>query len=470
MSIVGNLNSTKVVTDTTPMSLLPRRGFIRHAGLAAAGLALVRPLLGADAPLAAGLKIAGVGVGGMGGQNIRACAKAGAEIVALCDVHPANCAGLYKDFPKAATYTDFKVMLEKHPEIQGVVIATPDHTHAHIAMACMRAGKHVYVQKPLAHDVFEVRRMTEAAREHKVISQMGNQGHSGEGIRLMTEWIAAGLLGEVREVHTWTNRPIWPQDDDMDRPKDTPAVPQGMDWNLWIGPAPMRPYHPAYHPGKWRAWSDFGTGALGDMGCHIIDPVFMALKLGYPESVEGSVATAYANFGERAKIRNEVFPRSSIVRYHFPARDGLPPVEMTWWDGGLMPERPSELPDDMPFGDDNGGCLFVGSKGKMTCGCYGSNPRIINRDLREAAKAVPKTIPRIRNGHEADWLNAIKGGPAACSNFDVSGPLSEAVLMGNLALRFPNRRLQWDGAAMKVTNDVEANKFVQRVYRAGFSL
>ena len=453
------------------MSELPRRDFIQNAGLVAAGLVLARPLLGAAEPPAAGLKVAGIGVGGQGGHNIRACAAAGAEIVALCDVHPANCAGLYKDFPKAPTYVDFRVMLERHPEIQGVVIATPDHTHAHIAMACMRAGKHVYVQKPLAHDVFEVRRMTEAAREHKVISQMGNQGHSGEGIRLMAEWVAAGLIGEVREAHAWTNRPIWPSDSEMDRPRDTPPVPEGMDWNLWIGPAPMRPYHPAYHPGKWRAWADFGTGALGDMGCHIIDPIFLALRLRYPESVEASVATAYSGFGQTAAVRGESFPRSSIVRYRFPARENLPPVEMTWWDGGMMPPRPAELEDDMPFGDENGGCLFVGSKGKITCGCYGSKPRLLSRELREAAKAVPKSIPRIPgNAHEADWLRAIQSGGVACSNFDVSGPLSEAVLMGNLAIRFPNRRLLWDGAAMKVTNDAEANKLVQRVYREGFGL
>ena len=459
----------------TAMSTLPRRGFIQQAGLAAAGLALSRPLLAAeDAPLpGAGVKVAGIGLGGQGPWNIRDCAKAGAEIVALCDVHPGNCEKIFAEFPKAATYVDFREMLAKHPEIQGVVIATPDHTHAHIAMACMRAGKHVYVQKPLAHDVFEVRRMTEAARRHKVITQMGNQGHSGDGIRLITEWVRAGLIGEVREAHAWTSRPIWPQSDDMDRPKETPPVPAGMDWNLWIGPAPMRPYHPTYHPGTWRAWIDFGTGALGDMGCHIIDPIFMALDLRYPESVEGSVVTNYSGFGGRAPVHNEVFPRASIVRYRFPARGNLPPVEMTWWDGGLMPARPAELEDDMPFGDEPGGCLIVGSKGKIVCGCYGAKPRLLSAELREAAKSVPKSIPRIPGstfGHEADWLRAIKTGEAACSNFDVSGPLSEAVLMGNLALRFPNRRLLWDGPGMRVTNDAEANKLVQRAYREGFEL
>lgn len=459
------------------MSELPRRGFIQNAGLAAAGILLANPLLGAEKDKAnrpgEGIKVAGIGVGGQGGHNIRACAAAGAQIVALCDVHPGNCKALYKAFPSAPTYTDFRVMLEKHPEIQAVIIATPDHTHAHIAMACMRAGKHVYVQKPLAHDVFEARRMTEAAREHKVVSQMGNQGRSGEGIRLIQEWVAAGLIGEVREAHAWTNRPIWPSDSEMDRPAESPPVPEGMDWNLWVGPAPMRPYHPAYHPGKWRAWADFGTGALGDMGCHIIDAIFVALRLRYPESVEATVPTSYTAFGKEAKVLAESFPRASIVRYRFPARDALPPVEMTWWDGGLMPPRPAELDDDMPFGDWGGGCLFVGTKGKITCGCYAEKPRLLSAELRAAAKALPKTVPRIPGGvggHEADWLRAIKGGAPACSNFDVSGPLSEAVLMGNLAVRFPNRKLLWDGAAMKVTNNEEANKLVRRVYREGFAL
>ncbi len=454
------------------MSLLPRRSFIQNTGLAAAGLALVRPLLGADAPPAAGLKIAGVGVGGQGGYNIRACAKAGAEIVALCDVHPANCTGLYKDFPKASTYTDFRVMLEKHPEIQGVVIATPDHTHAWIAMACMRAGKHVYVQKPMAYTVREARLLRDTARELGLVTQMGNQGHSGEGIRLIREWIDAGLIGEVREVHAWTNRPLWPQDTGTKRPTETPPVPEGLDWNLWIGPAPMRPYHPSYHPWSWRGWWDFGTGSLGDMGCHIMDPVVTALRLGHPVSVEATIPTFYPNKSELEKSPGESYPRASIVRYRFPERQNLPAVEFTWWDGGLMPSRPAELEEDMPFGDWNGGCLFIGTKGKLTCGCYAEKPRLLSPELREAAKSVPKNIPRIPGavgGHEADWLRAIKGGPVPCSNFEVAGPLAETVLMGNLGIRFPNRRLLWDGAAMKVTNDAEANKYVQRVNREGFS-
>lgn len=455
---------------------LSRRGFLRSAGLATAGAAVFRPLaaLAKDSGPGAGLRIAGVGVGGQGGANIRACAAAGATISALCDVDLGRCGGLVKAFPGAAAFADFRQMLErKGSEIDGVVIATPDHTHAWIAMACMRAGKHVYVQKPMAHDVVEARRLRDTARELRLATQMGNQGHSGEGLRLITEWIGAGLIGDVREVHAWTNRPTWPQDSAMERPKDAPAAPAGLDWNLWLGPAPLRAYHPAYHPWKWRGWWDFGTGSLGDMGCHILDPVVYALRLGNPTSVEASVPTYYEARSGLQRALGECYPRSSIVRYRFPAREAMPPVDLTWWDGGLMPGRPTELEDDMPFGDGDGGCLFVGTKGKLVCGCYGSKPRLLTRELREAAKSVARSLPRIpgnSSGHEADWLRACKGGAPASSNFEVAGPLSETVLMGNLALRFPGRKLAWDGERMQVTNDPEANRFVHRAYREGFSL
>jgi hypothetical protein len=364
-------------------------------------------------------------------------------------------------------------MLEKRKDIDGVIIATPDHSHAFIGMACMREGKHVYIQKPIAHSVFEARRLTEGAREFKVISQMGNQGHSGEGIRQICEWIDAGIIGEVREAHAWTNRPIWPQSSDMGRPQGDATPPEGMDWDRWCGPAPLRPFNAVYHPGKWRAWCDFGTGALGDMGCHIIDPVFQALKLLYPTSVEGNVSTTFEEFGKKSVPKNECFPRSTIARFRFPARGALPPVELTWWDGGLMPSRPVELEDDMPFGDNDGGCLFVGTKGKIICGCYGAKPRLLDADQRNFVKTLAKTIPRIpgnTSGHEKDWIRACKGGVAACSNFDYSGPLSEMVLMGNLAIRFPDRKLLWDGEKMQVTNDKAANAFVHRQYRDGYTL
>ncbi len=455
-------------------SPLNRRNFLRHSSLAAAGFTFMRPWLNAATRSVSPnekLNIAAIGFGGMGGTNVRNASDE--NIVALCDVDLKRCANTIKQHPNAKLYTDFRVMLEKQPEIDAVIIATPDHTHAHIAMACMRAGKHVYVQKPIAHTVFEARTMTNAARDYKVVSQMGNQGHSGEGIRLITEWIAAGIIGQVREVHAWTNRPVWPQSIEMDRPKETPPVPEGMDWNLWIGPAPMRPYHPTYHPGKWRAWCDFGTGSLGDMGCHILDPIFMSLKLRYPSSVEGNVSAYWEQFWQKVEAKNECYPRSSIVRYKFPARGEMAPVSLTWWDGGLMPPRPDELEEGDMLGDSDGGCLFIGEKGKIACGCYGRKPRILDVDLNREAKKIAKTIPRIpgsEGGHEKDFIRACKGGIAPSSNFDYSGPLTEMVLMGNLAIRFPERRLLWDGEKMQVTNDKAANAFVHRQYRDGFTL
>lgn len=458
---------------TTPID---RRGFLKTTGLATAAFAVSRPWLNSAARTVSPnekLNIAAIGFGGIGASNVNNSSDE--NIVALCDLDLTrdSCAKVIKGHPKAQVYTDFRVMLEKQKDIDAVIVATPDHTHAHIAMACMRAGKHVYVQKPIAHSVFEARTLTEAARDMKLVSQMGNQGHSGEGIRQITEWIAAGLIGKVREVHAWTNRPIWPQSSEMQRPTDVQAPPAGMDWNEWIGPAPMRPFHSAYHPGKWRAWWDFGTGALGDMGCHIIDPVFMALNLRYPTSVEGNVSTVFETFGKKTTGRFECYPRSSVIRFKFPARGDMPPVDMTWWDGGLMPARPEELEEDFPFGDPNGGCLFIGDKAKLVCGCYGLNPRILNADLRQEAKKVAKTIPRIpgnSSGHEKDWIRACKGGHAASSHFDYSGPLSEMVLMGNLACRYPDRKLLWDGEKMQVTNDKDANAYVRREYRKGYSL
>ncbi len=455
-----------------------RRGFLHTAGLAAAGFAAARPWVRSAARTVSPnekMNVAVIGFGGVGRSNIRNCADE--NVVALCDLDLGRCADTIKFFPKAKTYTDYRKMLEAHPEIDGVIVATPDHTHAHIAMDCMRAGKHVYVQKPIAHSVFEARRLTEAAREHKVVTQMGNQGNSGEGIRLITEWVAAGLIGQVREAHAWTNRPIWPQSIDMGRPPEGEKPPEGMDWDRWIGPAPMRPFSAAYHPGKWRAWWDFGTGSLGDMGCHIIDPLFLALKLRYPVSVEGSTPTVYQSvpqgLGKLVEPKNECYPAASIVRYRFPAREGMPELLMTWWDGGLMPPRPVELEEGEMFGDWSGGCLLVGDKGKIVCGCYGERPRLLSADLRAEAKKLAKTLPRVpgnSSGHEKAWIRAVKGGPAASSNFEYSGPLSEAVLMGNLAIRFPNKLLLWDGEKMQVTNDPAANAYVKRAYREGYSL
>ncbi|MCK4764643.1 MAG: Gfo/Idh/MocA family oxidoreductase [Candidatus Aminicenantes bacterium] len=400
------------------------------------------------------LNIAGIGIGGMGGSNLKACESE--NIVALCDVDSKYAAKTFARYPQAKRYTDFRVMLEKQDDIDAVIVATPDHTHAVIAMAAMQLGKHVYVQKPLTRTVYEARKLTETARKYKVATQMGNQGRSGEGIRLITEWIADGAIGDVHEVQTWTNRPIWPQG--LKRPKKTPRIPKYLDWDLFLGPAPDRPYHPAYHPWNWRAWWDFGTGALGDMACHIVDPVFMALNLGYPTAVEASATP----------VNNESAPHASIVRYTFPARGSMPPVKLTWWDGGLMPPRPKELEPGRRMGDAGGGVIFIGSKGKLMCGCYARNPRLIPETKMKAYKRPEKTIPRVKVKHEMDWVLACKGERPACSNFDYSGPLTETVVMGNLAIR-SGKPIEWDGEKMKVTNNVpEADALVNPPYRKGW--
>ena len=451
---------------------ISRRDFLGGAAAAAAFTIVPRHVLGGNGntPPSEKLNIAGVGIGGMGRNNIKACESE--NIVALCDVDDKYAADVYKKYPQAAKYHDFRRMLDKQKDIDAVIVATPDHTHAVVAMAAIQRSKHVYVQKPLTYTIKEARMLTEAARKYKVATQMGNQGHSGEGIRLVKEWIQAGAIGDVREVNCWTNRPVWPQGAEMDRPADTPPVPATLDWDLWLGPAPKRPYHPCYLPSIWRRWWDFGTGSLGDMGCHIMDPPFWALDLGYPVSVEGSCSTYWDSMWGNIIIKNEIFPRSSVVRYKFPARKGMPPVTMTWHDGGLMPEIPEELDQGGRMGDSDGGNLFIGDKGKIICGCYGSSPRLIPESKMQEflPNRPPKTIPRIEGSHEQDWVRACKGGPAASSNFDYSGPLTETVLFGNLAPRFPGRKLLWDGANMKVTNEPEANQFIHRQYRQGWSL
>lgn len=461
-------------TDPRAVLLNSRRRFLQRTALASTALSLAPAALvraaGEQAP-GEKLHIAGIGVGGMGRSNLQQCAAE--NIVALCDVDQNYAAKTYQEFPAAKVYLDYREMLERQKDIEAVIIATPDHSHAAIAMAAMRAGKHVYVQKPMAYSVHEARTLTEAARRYKVATQMGNQGHSGDGARLICEWIQAGVIGAVREVDAWTNRPVWPQGIEVERPKETPPVPAGLDWDRWLGPAPYRPYHPAYVPGTWRAWCDFGTGSLGDLGCHILDAAFWAMKLAYPVAVEGCISTYWHDLWKQTKPRHETYPRSTIVRYQFPARGELPPLKLTWWDGGMMPARPDGLDPEEELGDSDGGLIFRGDKGVLICGCYGRSPRVFPESLRADLPKIPKTIERIpggQSGHEKDWVRACKGGPPASSNFDFSGPLSEMVLMGNLAVRFPNQQLLWDGADMRVTNNPEANAFVRRQYRDGWTL
>ncbi|MHC4623290.1 MAG: Gfo/Idh/MocA family protein [Planctomycetota bacterium] len=447
-----------------------RRDFLLSSTAAAAFTIVPRRVLGGPryTPPSEKLNIAGVGVGGMGKSNLKNLADE--NIVAVCDVDEDYAGKVFDSYPQAKKYTDFRKMLEKQKEIDAVVVATPDHTHAVISMMAIKMGKHVYCQKPLTHSVYEARMLTEAARKYKVATQMGNQGHSGEGIRLVCEWIWDGAIGEVCEVHAWTNRPVWPQG--IDRPKDVPPVPAALDWDLWLGPAPQRPYHPSYLPFNWRAWWDFGTGALGDMACHVLDPVFWALKLGYPKAVEACHSYDVREMWKRAD-NTETYPRASIVRYEFPARGGMPPVRLKWYDGGMLPPRPEELEPSRQIDKKGSGVIFVGDKGKLMCGTYGDSPRLIPESKMREYKRPAKTLARIEGGvggHEKNWVRACKGGEPACSNFDYAGFLTEAVLMGNLAIRHPGMRLNWDGENMRVTNLPEANEYVRREYREGWTL
>ncbi len=422
------------------------------------------------------LNVAAIGAGGMGNANLNNLAGEKIDpglrenIVALCDVDDVQVAATWKQFPNAKHYRDFRVMLEKEKGIDAVIVATPDHTHCVAAMAAMQLGKHVYVQKPMTRLVSEARLLTETARKQGIASQMGNQGHSGEGVRRICEWIWSGAIGDIHTVHAWTNRPVWPQGF-SDRPADKPPVPDTLSWDLWLGPAPLRDYSPNYLPFSWRAYWDFGSGALGDMACHILDPVFTALKLKYPVSVEASCSTYVSPAKLWVKVVNtESFPEASIIHYRFPERLGMPPVEVIWYDGGLIPTRPEELAPEEEMGSGGSGVIFEGTNGKLMCGTYGDNPTLLPTWKMKYFEEPKPTIPRIEGNHEQNWAAACKGGEPACSNFDYSGPLAEMVVMGNLAIRYPMRKLDWDGENMRVTNVPEANDFVNMQYRSGWVL
>jgi predicted dehydrogenase len=440
---------------------------------AAAGGALVtivpRHVLGGAGfvPPSERINLAGVGAGGMGGGDIATHAKLGANVVALCDVDDERGAGTYNAFPKARRYKDFREMIDKEAKhIDAVTVGTPDHIHAVATMAAIRAGKHVYCQKPLTRTLHECREVTKAARAAGVVTQMGNQGHATEGARLTNEWLRAGVIGPVREVHVWSDRAgrLWKQG--IPRPTATPPVPTTLSWDLWLGPVRERPYSPAYAPHNWRGWWDFGTGALGDMGCHIIDHPFWALELGAPSHVEART-TLDGSFLDGNKPNFETYPIASIIYYDFPARGGRPAVRMTWYDGGLMPPAPAAMPSGQRLPDN--GVLYVGSKGVMYHGSHGGMPQLLPAGLHEEAKKVAKTMPR-SPGHYEEWAAACKGGPRPVSNFDYAGPLTEVVLLGVLALRAPGRRLEWDGENLKVKNAPELSQFVRPEYRKGWTL
>ncbi len=440
---------------------MSRKEFIGKAAIATVGFTIVpRHVLGGPGYIAPSdkLNIAAVGIGGMGRDNV-ANVAATENIVALCDVDMDYADKVFKKYPNAKRYWDYRKMLDREKDIDAVIIATPDHTHAVITNAAMKLGKHVFTQKPLTKTIFEARTLRQTANETGVATQMGNQGHSGEGNRLMVEWIRDGAIGKVHKVECWTNRPWGWWEQGIERPEDTPKVPKTLNWDLWQGPAPERPYNPAYLPFRWRGWWDYGTGALGDMGCHILDTPVWALDLGYPSSVEA----------QTTPVNNETGPNASVVTYQFPSRGDKAAVTLMWYDGGLKPTRPDMLEEGRRMGDTDGGVLFHGDKGIIMCGVYGSNPRLIPETAMKAYKRPAKTIKRIKNGHEMDWVAACKGGDKASSNFDVSSVLTEIVLLGNLAIR-SQKHLKWDGPNMRVTNYEPANQFVHREYRKGWTL
>ncbi len=416
------------------------------------------------------LNIAGIGVGGKGTGDIRDVSTE--NIVALCDADSKRAAGSFNRFPKARQFKDFRIMFDKmENEIDAVVVSTPDHTHAVAAMKAIKLKKHVFCQKPLAHSIYETRMLTEAAKEQGVQTQMGNQGHSTDEIRKLCEWIKDGAIGQVRKVYAWSDRPAggnpWSTFPVRSRPEKTPPVPDHLDWDLWLGPAPYRPYHPAYCPTAWRAWLDFGTGAIGDMGCHILDPAFWSLNLGAPTYVEATTTHW------EPEVESETYPRAAIVRYQFPERGKMPPVELTWFDGRLLPPIPDILArSGEKFGTN--GAMFIGEKGIILHGSHGASDLRLEPDsLMKEYERPPAEIPRVpngSNGHAQDWVRACKDGKPASSNFNYGGPLTEMALLGVLAMQVKDQRLYWDKINLKISGNEEANQIVKPDFREGWSL
>lgn len=497
-----------------------RRDFVASTATLAAGIMVVpRVVLGGPGYRAPSdkLNIACVGIGGMGMSNMSQMLTE--NIVAVCDVDfpyverslqgrlkpregqptPQN-VQLGEAYTKAAKYADFRVMLEKQKDIDAVMIATPDHLHATIALAAMQLGKHVYVQKPLAYSVYESRLLAKAAAANpKVVTQMGNQGHSMDGSHRVIEIVRSGVLGKVTDVHVWTDRPVryWAQGIPRPRPAGSAVMnanprpqwnmgtvdnavrnfmaindhtpPEGFNWDLYLGPAPEIPYHPAYHPFAWRGWLDFGVGSIGDMGAHLIDQAFTALELTYPTSITASSSP----WGGGAQ-NPATYPLAMTAQFEYPAVGKRGPVKLYWYDGGLLPPRPAMMPDDAPFampGSDGGGAMIIGEKGMLIHETYGNRPRIYPEGTARKAEAVAKSIPRITVSHEQNWIQASKGETTASSPFSQAAPLTETMLLGIAALRAgQGRKVLYDAANMKFTNAPEANQYLTRAYRKGWEL
>ena len=458
------------------MSSIHRRKFLQQAGLGAGGALLGFPAIVRGQNLNSRINVACIGVGGKGDSDVNDAAKCGGTIVGLCDVDRRFLDKKGEKFPEAKKFADYRKMLaELGSSIDAVTISGPDHMHGPAAMLAMGMGKHIYCQKPLTQTVFEARELKRIAAEKKLATQMGNQGSAHDGLRRAVEVIQAGVIGAPQELHVWSNRPIWPQG--MDRPKGSSPVPDYLDWNLWLGTAAERPYvEKAYHDFAWRGWTDFGTGALGDMACHTVNMPFRALKLGYPTVVECEMAS---------RIYSETYPLTSRIRFEFPEREGLPPLKFWWYDGApdkdFKPLRPyPNIVKDvvaMKGSLPPSGCLIIGDKGILfSPDDYGAQFFIQLKDEKtftngndhEAAKAVPQSIPR-SPGHNQEWFDMMKNGTPAYSNFDIAGYLTEIILLGCIALRVGEGvRMDWDGPGMKSPNCPQAAQFVKRNDRTGW--
>ena len=471
-----------------------RRSFLKQAATASTIFIVPRHVLGGSGFTAPSdqLNIAAVGVGGKGRTDIiHASVKGRERVVALCDVDPVGSHGVVqtrKDFPQAKFYTDFRQMLDSKPDIDAVTISTPDHTHAPAAVYAMERNKHVYLQKPLTHNVQEARLLTQMAREKKVVTQMGNQGASNPDQLTVQDWVDSGVVGPIDTVYVWTDRPVWPQGIPPIAPVPS-QKPDHLDWDLWLGPAPETPYVPEMHPFNWRGWWAYGTGALGDMGCHLIDIPFRALGLQYPRAVECSVGSVYTQMWVPEYIP-EGCPPSSYVRLQFDATPkNKTPMQMIWTDGGIRPTHPEGIPADVDLG--RNGVLMIGSRGVITTDVYGNNPKLYHPDgnIQVGPKWKGKSEPE--HGHQRKWVDACKAGfdstehQNLTSSFDYAGPLTETVLMGNIAIRtymlrkktlggdydfYGRKQLLWDGDRMKITNLKQANTFVGRNYRKGWKI
>jgi len=434
-----------------------RRKFFRDSALAGFSIYIVRNGFGAESTSPSEkINFACIGAGGKGEGEVDDCANHG-NLVALCDVDDEKAKKTYKKYPDVPKFKDYRVMLAKlGKQIDAVTVSTPDHIHAPAAIRAMSMGKHVFVQKPLTRTVWEARQLALAAKKYKLATQMGNQGTASGGLRRAVELLHAGVLGPVKRLHIWTNRPIWPQG--LDRPEKEEPVPETLDWKMWLGPAPSRPHNKCYYPFNWRGWYDFGTGALGDMACHTLNMPYWGLKLAYPTSVEAKIT----------KLWKETFPEGSVVQYYFPEREGMSALQMTWYDGTMKPNA-EQL--GLPEGEkvSGSGALVVGEKGMMySDGDYGDKWHLLPKELDEEAKKVSETIPRSGN-HFKEWVDAIKDGKPAMSNFpDYACKLTEIVTLGCVAQRLPDRKIEWDGEEMKAKNCPEAAALIKPEFPRGW--